>query len=271
MAQFSIKVDLSNVMAQARGIIDASVMPQLNNAVSGIAQQLRIDWMEAVKRAKLWSGEKGPYAESITWKMTGPFSAEVGTDYKYAVEIESGRPARDLKVMLNTSLKVRTSKAGKRYLIIPFRHQVPGANAIGQAMPSDVSDMAHQLSASRIVGTGRRLSGTGAMDIKTRKPMMVTQRKYAWGDRLNFRHEATWMSAPGAQKKHQGMYRFETSSGNAKSSVFLTFRVMVEGSPGWIVPAKPGLYLVKGVVDRLQPIAETVMRAAANQDFSLPK
>lgn len=262
MAQFAIKVDLADVTAQARGIIDASIMPRLNQAVSAVAQQAMIDWKEAVARAKLWSGEKQPYGESITWKMTGAFSAEVSTDYKYAQEIESGRPARDLKRMLDTSLKVRQSKDGKRYLIIPFRHQVPGADAIGQSMPQQVYDLARELSPSRVVGTGRRLSGTGAMDIKTRKPITVAARKYAWGDSLPAG------AVPQMQRKHAGMYRFDTSTAKAKSSTYLTFRVMVEGSPGWVIAPRPGLNLVKGVTDRLQPLAERAFGEAVKRDLA---
>jgi hypothetical protein len=268
MAQLSIKVDLSSVVGQARGIIDASIFPRLNQAVSAVAQQATIDWKEAVARAKLWTGEKVPYGESITWKMTGAFSAEVSSDYKYAQEIDEGRPARDLKRMLDTSLKVRTAKSGKRYLIIPFRHQVPGADAIGQSMPADVYELAKNLAPSRVVGRGRRLSGTGAMDIKTRKPITVASRKYAWGGQLDFRDEAQFMAAPNAQKKHQGMYRFDTSSGKAKSSQYLTFRVMVEGAPGWVIPPRAGLHLVQGVTTRLQPLAEKAFSEAVKRDLS---
>lgn len=262
MSQFSVKVDLSNVTAQARGIIDASVMPLLSQAVSAVAQQASIDWKESVGRAKLWTGEKVPYGESITWKMTGAFSAEVSSEYKYAQEIETGRPARDLKRMLDTSLKTRVTKTGKRYLIIPFRHQVPGADAIGQSMPQEVYDLARQLSPSRVVGRGRRLSGTGAMDVKTRKPITVATRKYAWGDSLPAG------AVPQMQRKHAGMYKFDTSSGNSKSSAYLTFRVMMEGSRGWVIPPRPGLHLVQGVTDRLQPLAEKAFAEAVKRDLA---
>lgn len=266
MAQFAIKVDLSSAMAQARGIIDAAVLPLLHQAVGAVAQQGMIDWKEAITRAKLWSGEKVPYAASVTWKMTGAFSAEISSDYKYAEEIDNGRPARDLKKMLDTSLKVRTTKTGKRFLIIPFRHQVPGADAVGQSMPDDVYALARQLAPSRVVGMGKRLSGTGAMDVKTRKPLMVAQRKYLWGDSLQA--PITMPKRGAAPNRYTGMYKFDTSSGAQKSSAYLTFRVMSESSPGWIIPAKPGLNLVKGVTDRLQPLAEQAFAEAVKRDLS---
>lgn len=266
MAQFSIKVDLSDVMAQARGIINAAVMPRLNQAVGAVAQQAAIDWKEAIARAKLWSGEKIPYGASVTWKMTGPFSAVVSSDYKYAQEIESGRPARDMKNILNTSLKVRQAKDGSRYLVIPFRHQVPGADAIGQSMPSSVYELARNLAPSRVVGTGRRVSGTGAMNVKTRQAITVAQRKYVWGGSL----------PPGTAPKlpqhrgdrYAGMVRMDSSSGGQKSSVYLTFRVMSEKSMGWVIPPKPGLDIVKGVTTRLQPLAEKAFAEAVKRDLT---
>ena len=42
----------------------------------------------------------------------------------------------------------------------------------------------------------------------------------------------------------------------AHSSSYLTFRVMSEKSSGWIVGARPGLYLAKKVADDLQPYLE---------------
>jgi hypothetical protein len=50
-----------------------------------------------------------------------------------------------------------------------------------------------------------------------------------------------------------------TSAGKAKSSAYLTFRTMKEGSPKWIVPAKPGLQIVSKVAADLEPILEETM------------
>lgn len=264
MAEFKISVDLGDV-ARSRSIIDAAIFPHLNQAVRAVAQQVRIDWIEAVMRAKLWSGEKGPYSESIEWKMTGDFTAIVETHYKYAEEIENGRPPRDLKRMLNTSLKVRQTKTGKRYLIIPFRHQVPGSDAIGHAMPQDVYAMAKDLVPSSVVSRGKRVSGTGAFDIKTQKQIMVPTRKYVWGGSLPSSSERKMPTRGG--DRYAGMYRFEISSGKSKSSSYITFRVMMEGKPGWIVPAQPGQYLAKGVADRIQPLANKAFAESVKLDL----
>jgi hypothetical protein len=64
---------------------------------------------------------------------------------------------------------------------------------------------------------------------------------------------------------YAGMVRFNTGTGG---STFLTFRVMVEGSPGWIVPAKPGLWLAKTVAESLQRTADTDFATAMQADLT---
>lgn len=255
MAEFKISVDLSQI-AGAADILNMRVMPLLNQAVRAVAHETANHWREAVYRAKLWSGEKDAYMGSITWQMTGPFSAMVSTDYRYAEEIETGRPPRDLKRMLDTSMKVRVSAKGKRYLIIPFRHSTPGNEAHGPAMPPDVYALAKEMAPSTVVGIGKRPSGTGAFSVKTKTQYLVRSRQYKWGDSLPAGLAAK-LKTTHKTDPYAGMYRFDARAGSAKRySVYLTFRVMVEGSPGWIVPAKPGLYLAKKTADDMQPAAE---------------
>lgn len=61
---------------------------------------------------------------------------------------------------------------------------------------------------------------------------------------------------------YAGMRKMDTSAGKAKSSAYMTFRVMVEGSSKWIVPAKPGLYIVRDVVLRGQTFMNSEVGAA---------
>jgi len=223
------------------------------------------------KALGIWAEEKKQYASSIKWEYTGDFSARIWTEYKLAEQIENGRPARDLKLMLNTSLKVRTAQngknAGKRYLIIPLSHNTPGNSAHADAMPQSIYDAALQLKPSRVTGMGRRESGTGAWDPKTRAPLTVPQRKYAWGGQL----ETADMNGITARqaRKYQGMVRFDTKGkGAAPSSQFLTFRVMMEGSSGWVTQPQPGRHFVPQVTSRLQPLAEQVIAKAVQLDLS---
>lgn len=269
MADFKISVDLSGVLAALQAQVDDALFPRVSQAVAAIAAQAHKEWKESINNARLWSGEKQPYISSVDMKMTGPYSAVVWSDYALAQEIETGRPARDLKKMLDTSLKVRMSKKGKRYLIIPFRHNTPGNTALAPAMPADVHQIVSspQFKKSSVTGMGTRLSGTGAMGISSRKLLTVAQAKYQWGSRLQ--NGLTPKIQPfHSNAPSDGMVRMQTSSGGQKSSAYLTFRTMVEGSPKWIVGPKPGLFLVKSLIDRLQPMADHVIGAAITKDLA---
>lgn len=263
--QYSISVDINS---DAIGNVMAAVLPHVSKAVTGLTQTVAAQWKASVYKASLWQGEKDAYANSIKWKMVTDFRGEVESDYRYASDIENGRPPRDLKRMLNTSMKVRVSQskknAGKRYLIIPFRHNTPGNNAHAKAMPGEVHAAAQYLSASRVIGTSQRQSGTGAFGIKSRTPVMVPRHHYQWGDRLPAG------LAPKLRQHHKtdpfaGMVRFETNApGSPRSSSYMTFRVMMEGSSGWIVPAKAGLKIADGVVQKMRPFSEQVISQAVS-------
>ena len=253
---YRISLNMGSLMELSAGI-NAALFPLVSQAVNGIAQATASRWIESVQRAKLWSGEKDAYAKTITWKMTGDFSAVVESDYRYASDIESGRPPRDLKAMLNTSMKVRTTSKGTRYLVIPFRHNTPGNDAHAPAMSPGVYAQAKMLSLSTITGHGRRLSGTGASSLLTKSAATVRQRQYNWGDRL---------TGAGIPKNQQGMVRMNTATGEGKkSSAFLTFRVMSENSKGWIIKAQPGLHLARDVQQEMQPVADAFLAEAVKR------
>jgi hypothetical protein len=247
---YSIELPLADKLALV-SVIKAQVFPMVNQAVHAIAEATAIEWEKAVRRAKLRGAEKDAYIKTISFRMPTDFSAVIESDYKYVQDIETGRPAYDMKKMLDTSRKVRVSKDGARYLIIPFRHNTPGNDASAPAMPKAVYAQAKMLSMSTITGHGRRVSGTGAWSLKTQAPDTVRQRSYNWGDRL---------MGPGIPKNQQGMVRMNTATGaGKKSSTFLTFRVMSEKSHGWIRAAQPGQNIAKGVAEMMQPRASAAM------------
>lgn len=263
MAEFKIHVDLTPLIQQQQ-VITREVMPLLSQAVRAVAQQTAANWQEAVRRAKLWEGEKDAYANSIRFDMTGDFDALVWSDYRHAEAIETGRPARDLKKALDSSHKVRVNKKGQRYLIIPFRHNTPGSTAHAPAMPDHVYQMAKELKPSRVVGQTRRLSGTGALDIATRAPLTVNANVYAWGGRLLA--GSMGPNRKGKTDRFAGMYRFDTTTpGGKRSSSYVTFRVMGEWSSGWIIPPQPGLRLAEKVAAEMRPLAERAFQEAVKR------
>lgn len=266
MAQsFRISVNLSELLSVGP-IIRAQLYANLSQQIAATTTAGVERWKEAIDRAPLWIGEKEAYKASIQATQITAYSWEISSDYKYVEDIETGRPPYDLKRMLGTSMKVRVSKRGMRYLIIPFRHNTPGNTAHAPAMPSNVYAEARQLAPSKINGVGDRASGTGAFDREMRTPFLVPKRRYQWGDRL----------APGMAPKlkdhhksdpYAGMVRMDTTLQGRRSSAYLTFRVMTENSPGWIIPAKPGLFIAKAVADSLQRTADRDFPAAVQRDL----
>lgn len=251
-AAYKVSVDLSSLLS-AHAALAQQIFPLVSQAVEATAAIGKAQWQEAIHKAPLWSAEKIGYLESIEYQMINPFSAEIRSDFEKADEIERGRPARDLKRMLQTSKKTRISQKGYKYLIIPFRHNTPTASGEGAhaaQMPPSIYAMAKPMQQSFMLppGTNKpatRLSASGHV---------VAQHSYSWGGRLPAG------LAPKKADHHKtdiyaGMVRMNTKPAGSKQgkSAYLTFRVMSEKSSGWIVPAKPGLSLARKVSDGLQP------------------
>lgn len=250
-------------------------LPNLAQAIQAITAAARAQWMAYAGGAPLPDGttigtRSGRYLKSIQQRDLGDFETEVFSDSPYAKGIEDGIPARDLKKMLDTSMKVRVSKDGKRYLIIPFRWGTPGAVGMGRnVMPEAVHAMAMTMTPSRVTAQGDRVSGTGAWDVKTRAPFKVAQRAYLWGDRLKKEQLAEAGVFGQAARRMAGMVRFQNAAGGkggAKHTQYLTFRVMSENSRGWLVPAIPGRHPARAVADQFRPIAEQAFQRALAAD-----
>lgn len=253
--------------------VSATSFPNLAGAVKMIAHAAHAQWSRYAAGAPLPNGKTiqdrtGAYLRSIQLRFDGAFSAEVYTDLPYAASIEYGSKPYDMKQILNTSLKVRVSAKGRRYLIIPFRHNTPGS-VLGHAMPPAVHEWWKDKQASRITARMTRLSGTGAWDIKTRRPISVAAWRYRWGHRLG-KDDLAGMGIQGPEAKRlEGMVMFRKPKGRGYGahSQYITFRVMREGSPGWIRPAQDGKYPAKTTADQLRPIAEEAFRRAVELDI----
>jgi hypothetical protein len=232
-------------------------------AVQSTAQTAQIAWQQTVLQTPgLWQPIRDRYAASIKVEYdANGMGARIFSDDPMATPIETGIPERDLKVMLDTSVKVRKTKSGARYLVIPFRHNSGGGGALGRVMPAGIYQAAQALTKSRVTGKINVRSGLNASDPKTKGPLMTMRSTYAWGSRLPA-GMAPKMRAHHATDIYASMVRFDTSSGKQNSSSYVTFRIMREGSSGWIVPAKPGNYIVKSVSEQAQKMLASEVKEA---------
>jgi len=234
--------------------ITQAMRQQISAAVAQTASQGAALWIHSIQKAKLSPYDKAQYSASINVALLSDFKAELFSDYRFAQEIETGRPARDLKKNLHTSQRTRMAKsgahAGQLYLLIPFRHNTPGHTALAQAMPKPIYLHAKALSLSHVSGLGTRLSATGAK---------VAQRHYQWGESLP-KGLVPKLKAHHTTDIYAGMKRFNTSAGQGKSSAYLTFRVMGEWqSNKWIIPPQPGLFIAKELSEQLQTILDEAL------------
>jgi hypothetical protein len=212
------------------------------------------------KRLKNRTGE---YLRSIDLVQKGTFSWVCQSTLPYAKMIEEGAPAFDMHRYLQTSAKVRISQKGRRYLIIPFRHGTPGTVGFSSVMSPEVYKMARALAPSRITSVLRLPNQIGLYEISTRQPLLIPRNTYHWGNRL---------PAGLGPKKHAhhktdlyaGLVRMKTEGGGTQ---YMTFRVMSEGSGGWIQPAKAGQYPNKQIANQLEAPFKQAVQAAAVADY----
>jgi hypothetical protein len=109
-------------------------------------------------------------------------------------------------------------------------------------MPPEVYQQAKRLSLSHVTGSNMQPNAHGRL---------VPRSSYQWGDRLP-EGLAPKMKPHHATDWFAGMVRMNTSTGNAKSSAYLTMRTMTEDSTGWIIKATPGLFIVQGVIRQIE-------------------
>jgi hypothetical protein len=231
-----------------------------DRATAALANRVHQRWLNAIQNAKLSDAEKHDYANTLTVTRVNSCDYLVSSDYRKAVEIETGRPLRDLKQMLQTSLKTRRTKDGRKYLCIPFRHGTPKTTVLTPMPKAIYDDYASKMGPSIVQRMSTRLSATGHT-----VPQSVT----LWDKKGNEfttgkgRNKKTHLSigalpaglAPKLAPHHAtdiyaGM-RKVLDAPSDKAAGYLTWRRMIEGQTGWIVPAKPGLFLVQGMIDNM--------------------
>lgn len=259
MTEFRISVDLSGVLPPDSAF-DAMHFPALQEAVRQVAEAGRARWLAYANGAPLPGGGVVPgfhrkgYAASIRVVQTGDFEAEVYSDYSRADAIEDGEPARDLKRMLDTSSKVRWFKDGRRALIIPFKWSAPG----NTRFTGGPNEMAHSVR-HWWKGKPRTVASEGE--------------ETEWGSRFK-RRDAVGLGmdpdSPGKDRNQVGMHAFRTPGargGAAANASFKTFRTMVDGSDGWIIPAKPALHVAQVTAEQVREEAESLFPLAAAADL----
>lgn len=251
-------------------------LPNLTKAVQDSTLAIQQTWQAYAMGATVTysggtfviKGGNGDYARSIQRQVPyrGKLSGLVYSDAKIAELIEDGYGPYDMKpgLLKSSKARTRTDKNGKqvRYITIPFRHNVPGAGAIGAPMPQNIYNQASQLDFSKITGRtpfgsftyswGGRL-GASDQGIKTKPPVGGMTGAY------------TWKTGP-----YSGMVRMlDTATG--KSGGYLTFRRISENSDpnSWWNPGQKPRPVTQAVIEKAEPSVLRMLRTGAALDLAM--
>ncbi len=268
MADIDLIIDL-----QLPPLPDWPVFSRLAFAVHQVASQVHRQWLAYAQGAPLPTGKRitprsGGYLKSISLTPKGDLQWEVASNAPYAGAIEYGTAAYDLKQILATSAKVRRTKDGRRYLIIPFRHGTGTGSGQGISFGSNVlTPQEYALARKVLRAAPSHITGIGQRPSGNYPGRMVPQLQYHWGGRLTREHLQQAGLAPARVRRLQGMVRFDKPGGGGHSQ-YLTFRTMIEGSSGWLRPAQPGRFPLKSAVDQYRGAAERIFQEAVRQDVA---
>lgn len=287
MEEITYNIDLSALNDFMRSLSNPDLLKTNTAEAVGEATNYLSDKWIGTASSKL-KHTTGWYAQGIQDGTMYPYSsnplqgAVIHTD-KRASYLEKGFEPYDQKRMLFTSSKVRISKKGERYLVIPFRHGTPGSQK--NPMPTQIYSTAVNLTHSRI--TGVRLEGSQqfpgqityreAQVLKKNNPEKVRRNNYKWGGKLTVKESTEYNAS-----KYQGMYRFQanprlnrglgkfinTTDNDRNYSTYITFRVMKESSAGWMHPGLKAMNILHDTIQKEKTIVLNLLADGVKKDFA---
>lgn len=257
-------------LISALEMVSVRKLPNTVRAIKVAVRTLEYTWKSYAMGAKIpgtaiqLKGVKGAYAKSIKSKTT-KLGGLVYSDSPYALEIEDGSEAKDLKKTIPFGPKSRMGKNGP-YNIVPFRHGTPGS--LNAPIPKTVYKMIlKKIQMEELKKTSVRKQKTESTNAAGE---IVQRRSYKWGGKV------TGTGFPNLE----GMVVMNVPSSKQENrSAYLTFRVITANKPkvdrskkgwenSWIVPAKEGLHITKHVVANTRDIISEIIRAGITFDLT---
>jgi hypothetical protein len=169
-----------------------------------------------------------------------------------ALRIQDGYGPFDMKPGFLKSSKARTSKEGKKYFIMSFRHMVPGGSGrLGKVMSPSV----HKASMNKIK-QGKLIKGQSFQDqVGTREDPsdfgLINSRGYEW------------QNGP-----YAGMTNVAASKEAKRHSQFRTFRVISENSDpnSWWHPGVEANDVIGSTIRYVEPYIKEGLKSAAKAE-----
>lgn len=282
MAELVVRAD--NYIPEFAALLEktgtATVFANTLNAIQHIAEMYQQVWISYASGTPIPGAPRiinsAEYARSIMLEDDDPAVKVVYTTSDQHIRIERGSPEVDLKPGLLSGPKARQGKDGP-YNIVPFRHMTPGA-VTGMPMPANVYRLMLKRSKEADELKAQGLISYGGKSRVIRGSSVPEERIYEWGYRFDRKSQQgretkridsdrTYEHRSG---RYAGMVRMDTSSGRARSSLYMTFRtVSFRSDPNsWIIPEKSPIPIRERVVETVDPIAREMLREALEADIS---
>lgn len=233
---------------------------ELAQAVQETSTALMSAW---AKEATIAIPKARTYNEHITSKQIDQLHVIVENDHPAVVFLEQGINPFDMKRMLSSSARVRVSKDGKRYLVIPFHHKNTemagsgldaeeyeglGGSSFKRNNPppheykwgehtTDLGDVGKRRKFfTPITGQHARFDKSGADRSTPFGPFVGTI-------------DYTWKTSP-----FESVYRFEDNRGKTQS--YTSFRTMSESESqeqAWYHPGIRAMRIAENAVEEVRP------------------
>ncbi len=298
MADLNVTVtDFSPQFAKVIGAVGGEnfgiMFPNTKAALNIIAHNHLRQWRKATMGEQLpgmpfavWSRGGDPsYTTSLNVDISDDHIKFVQSKGPWTDWIEKGHGEIDLKPGLLSGPKARMGSKGP-YNIVHFRQGVPGTLPSNNPMPinvhnlikreTDKADKAYNAGKATKPGTSR-VTGEGPGTVQRVSGKVDMARNYQWGYRIpesaggpkktkqTTRGDYTWKSG-----KSAGMVRMAADTATAKSSKYMTFRVVsINSDPAsWIVPPREPNPIREAVINALKAETDEILKNAMNEDLA---
>lgn len=282
--QITVETEDLGVLAEHLQRASRGGYPRYQEGMRTALDHVRTTWISMAS-----SGEVGFRCRSSAHGYLGALAAEQAIEYPragsmfvgavrpdvpYADVVDFGAPPRDMKPDLLAGRKTRISKKGEPYIIIPFRHGIPGTTTM-PAMPVTVYRQAQRLAFSPTVGT------YGALNIHGQ---MIRRKVTAWGAGHGGEMGPARLgaSAYGQRTKltprllglppytwKTGLYAGMVRVGRPGHAGYLTFRAVSEKSDpsSWIHPGIRPSHISQRVAEKARPEVVRILSEALLADI----
>ena len=236
-------------------------------AVQAAAELVQWAWIRLAESSALSAEDQATYTAglatpaSLVHPLGGdPLRARVSNLARQAARMEYGFAAYHLPSRINwaTARTARRSKAGRWFLIVPFRHVATRyGRQVGELRPA----MRAQMLTARVYRRAQRLRPEEYLTAGPSRGRAVHAPgltpyvpRFARNVRPGYLHAA----------REERLVR--RAGRSARQSQYLTFRTMRDDSPGWWIPGKSGVHLAPQVRRDTAPAIRAMIEAGVRQD-----